>query len=488
MMKKTYIYQYDEGGNILSKKAYGYNIVSPELQGKPTINEYIYDCEKRDQLIAVNGKMISYDNAGRPTIYKDQSMKWNGFDQLIQVGDQIQYAYDVNGIRKKKVVNGVTTEFITNGSQILSMKHGVATFIFRYVLNKLVGFNYNDNVTSKEYLYQRNIQGDIIGIYDDEGNQVGEYAYDGYGNQVIVKDEGGIASLNPFRYRGYYFDEETGFYYLNARYYDPETGRFISPDTLSILDETKGQINGLNLYMYCADNPIMNDPSGHSWWKWLISRLKIVVGAILVITGVGATLGASLIVGGVMEIAMQFVSSSISEMIGGLGSFANGWGAFSTALSLFSFGPIGIVAGIALGLVGIATMALGVNDVVAGLTGTNYIQEWTGMSDSAYAWMNLGLNLASGLGTVAGRIGMRKLATKISNTRTSSNQKPYSRLISEDGRFDARYDGRGRLSWSRHIHDTDKANNILHWHIEMPHSKEIYDYFEFIIRLIFGRH
>ena len=90
--------------------------------------------------------MISYDNVGRPTIYKDQSMKWNGFDQLIQVGDQIQYAYDVNGIRKKKVVNGVTTEFITNGSQILSMKHGVATFIFRYVLNKLVGFNYNDNV------------------------------------------------------------------------------------------------------------------------------------------------------------------------------------------------------------------------------------------------------------------------------------------------------------------------------------------------------
>ena len=107
--------------------------------------------------------MISYDSAGRPTIYKDQSMKWNGFDQLIQVGDQIQYAYDVNGIRKKKVVNGVTTEFITNGSQILSMKHGDATFIFRYVLNKLVGFNCNDNVVSKEYLYQRNIQEDIIG-------------------------------------------------------------------------------------------------------------------------------------------------------------------------------------------------------------------------------------------------------------------------------------------------------------------------------------
>ena len=172
------------------------------------------------------------------------------------------------------------------------MKRGDTTFIFRYVLNKLVGFNYNDNVTSKEYLYQRNIQGDIIGIYDDEGNQVGEYAYDGYGNQVIVKDEGGIASLNPFRYRGYYFDEETGFYYLNARYYDPETGRFISPDTLSILDETKGQINGLNLYMYCADNPIMNvDPSGQSWksfWKsvrqWFENNWQWIVGAAIILT------------------------------------------------------------------------------------------------------------------------------------------------------------------------------------------------------------
>ena len=227
--------------------------------------------------------MISYDNVGRPTIYKDQSMKWNGFDQLIQVGDQIQYAYDVNGIRKKKVVNGVTTEFITNGSQILSMKHGVATFIFRYVLNKLVGFNYNDNVTSKEYLYQRNIQGDIIGIYDDEGNQVGEYAYDGYGNQVIVKDEGGIASLNPFRYRGYYFDEETQLYWVSSRYYSPELCRWISPDSIEYLDPES--INGLNLYCYCFNNPVNYvDPDGHM--PFLCALL--ILGAIGMVANVGS--------------------------------------------------------------------------------------------------------------------------------------------------------------------------------------------------------
>ena len=198
-------------------------------------------------------------------------------------------------------------------------------------MNKLVGFNYNDNVVSKEYLYQRNIQGDIIGIYDDEGNQVGEYAYDGYGNQVIVKDEGGIASLNPFRYRGYYFDEETGFYYLNARYYDPETGRFISPDTLSILDETKGQINGLNLYMYCADNPVMYvdlDGCKPVWWNpfsWFdnVSNIvKIIIGAIAFIGAVAINIAT----GGAL--APLFITLGVSLVSGTL------IGGFSAVISL----------------------------------------------------------------------------------------------------------------------------------------------------------
>lgn len=85
-----------------------------------------------------------------------------------------------------------------------------------------MGFNYNDGSSSKEYIYQRNIQGDIIGIFDDNGTFVGGYAYDGYGNHIITQNVDGIASLNPFRYRGYFFDDETQLYYLNSRYYDPE--------------------------------------------------------------------------------------------------------------------------------------------------------------------------------------------------------------------------------------------------------------------------
>ncbi len=89
-----------------------------------------------------------------------------------------------------------------------------------------------------------------------------EYAYDAYGNCAVLIDEGGLASLNPFRYRGYYFDSETGLYYLNARYYDPRIGRFLSPDGLPYLDPSAAV--GMNLYAYCQCDPVNKaDPTGH---------------------------------------------------------------------------------------------------------------------------------------------------------------------------------------------------------------------------------
>ena len=101
------------------------------------------------------------------------------------------------------------------------------------------------NESTKNVNYRINLIVDIDGtIYNEYVDTINEF----------------IGCINPIRYRGYYYDNETGLYYLNARYYDPSIGRFIS---LTILDETKGHINGLNLYMYCNNNPIMYvDPSG----------------------------------------------------------------------------------------------------------------------------------------------------------------------------------------------------------------------------------
>ena len=129
------------------------------------------------------------------------------------------------------------------------------------------------------YYFQRNLQGDVVAIYNTNGTKVGGYDYDAWGNCSITLDTNGIASRNPIRYRGYYFDSETGFYYLNSRYYSPEWRRFISPDDTAYLDpETP---NGLNLYCYCNNDPInYADPSGHLA-LWIITAI---IGAVV---GVG---------------------------------------------------------------------------------------------------------------------------------------------------------------------------------------------------------
>lgn len=110
--------------------------------------------------------------------------------------------------------------------------------------------------------------GDIIAIY--QGNtKVAEYAYDAYGNCTIVFATGNAGILNPLRYRGYYFDEDMKLYYLQSRYYDPETGRFINADDVSYLDPES--IHGLNLYAYCLNNPVMYKNEGEALGREILT-------------------------------------------------------------------------------------------------------------------------------------------------------------------------------------------------------------------------
>jgi len=121
--------------------------------------------------------------------------------------------------------------------------------------------------TYQDFLFIKNIQGDITGIMDEEGNILVTYAYDAWGNHIsTVYSNGGGATgavFNPFRYRGYYYDYETCLYYLNSRYYDPASGRFINPDSASYIG-ADGTLIGYNLFAYCGNNPvILSDPTGH---------------------------------------------------------------------------------------------------------------------------------------------------------------------------------------------------------------------------------
>ncbi len=129
----------------------------------------------------------------------------------------------------------------------------------QHIDNEL-GISYNFEYNGQKYFYRKNLQGDIIGIYDSCWNLLGLYEYDAWGN-LLSQVGSEILNINPFRYRGYYYDAETGLYYLNSRYYDPVIGRFISPDSLKYLDPTYN--NGLNLYAYCINDPVnMRDNAG----------------------------------------------------------------------------------------------------------------------------------------------------------------------------------------------------------------------------------
>ena len=124
--------------------------------------------------------------------------------------------------------------------------------------DNLYGYIKNNN---ERYYYIRDALGNILGIINQNGQIVVQYSYTSYG-VCSISGNTSLGNENPFRYKGYYYDVETSLYYLNTRYYDPEIGRFISPDSVDYLDPTT--INGLNLYAYCGNDPVnYADPSGH---------------------------------------------------------------------------------------------------------------------------------------------------------------------------------------------------------------------------------
>ena len=137
------------------------------------------------------------------------------------------------------------------------------------------------------YYYMYNIQGDVIGIWDNNGNIVARYNYNAWGKPISVTDGNGndvssnsshIANINPIRYRGYYYDQETGFYYVGSRYYDPDVGRWINADGQLNMDSG---VLGANLFAYCGNNPINRfDPTGYSWFDtfcgWISTGLDYI--------------------------------------------------------------------------------------------------------------------------------------------------------------------------------------------------------------------
>lgn len=196
-----------------------------------------------------------------------------------------QYFYGVDGLRTRKVVavNGIktTTEYAwgDNGLAGTIIRNGTATttvvphydgdgeaigFTVKHVPSKLVGPS-----TTNTYIYVKNLQGDVLRILDSNGNAVVNYAYDPWGKPTVTGDEE-LAALNPCSYRGYDYDEETGYYYLKTRYYNSETFRFLNADDTSFIGAS-GTVLSYNVFTYCENNPInLSDEFGCIAIPWQI--------------------------------------------------------------------------------------------------------------------------------------------------------------------------------------------------------------------------
>ena len=215
-------------------------------------------------LTSYDGNAVTHDALGNILSFNGYTYTWQAGRRLAGMTNgtnTYSYKYDDNGIRTEKTVNGITTHYLTVDGRITGQYDETDTLYFRYNAdNSPIGFSLN----GEEYLYLKNIQGDVEEIVDKNGNSVVKYAYNEWGKLLSVTGSmaTAVGRINPIRYRGYYYDGETGYYYLQSRYYNPDICRFINADEPSYVTISAEKTN-YNLFAYCANDPVNYiDPTG----------------------------------------------------------------------------------------------------------------------------------------------------------------------------------------------------------------------------------
>ena len=295
-----FIYQYDSFGRLIDdyRCTYTYdkyNNLTSKRNMAGVLTTFNYSGSK---LLSVTNsgttKFFGYDALGNITVYKGTSatsgprLYWTR-GNMLSSGDlgnnPFSYEYGPDNLRYRKDVSGFTTYYYWDGDRLAGEITGSNITQYLYDASGIIGMKYNNNY----YYFEKDILGNILRAYDTNGTIVASFNYDSFGN---FNASGTMADLVKFRYRGYYYDAETGFYYLQNRYYDPTICRFISADKSSLLSTLANSIGELNLYVYCNNNPIMHtDPTGEIDWEkiggWIATFVIIAIGvALIVSTGV----------------------------------------------------------------------------------------------------------------------------------------------------------------------------------------------------------
>ena len=287
----TWVYNYDRGGNILSKVKYAYTTgtVDTAIETIP----YVYgDSNWKDKLTSYNGQTITYDAIGNPTNDGTWTYTWQTGRQLKQMsaeGTNVSFKYDHNGMRVQKVVEQswypeitnytyhgkLLTHMTVNYTDFDEVAHQDEMHFFYDVMSKPLLVKFNEET----YIYLHNSLGDIVGLLDCAGNLVVEYKYDVWGKLLSITGTHSdtLGKRNPFRYRGYIYDSETEFYYLNRRYYSPKLKRFINSE--EPIHDTSDPLES-NTFAYCFNDPLNNVDEDGEWG--MPNWMKVAVGVVVI--------------------------------------------------------------------------------------------------------------------------------------------------------------------------------------------------------------
>ena len=366
-------YTYDATGNITQ-------ITNTKDGTTETVTlEYDTSSGWKDRLMKVNGSSLQYygSSPGLPSVYQNgrtYNLTWNGtcseLTRAVVGGTTVDFSYFFGGLRKTKTSGGVTKNYYYDGDRLIAEKWSTGAYLLYHYDETgspyAITYSATGGGYAKYYLI-KNLQGDVLQIRNVNNTVVANYEYDAWGRVVSVKYANGndinvsnhIGVINPIRYRGYYYDSETGFYYLKSRYYDPAICRFISADDPSYLGAGE-TTQGLNLFAYCLNDPVNRIDADGNWS--MPNWAKIAVGAVAIAGLAVATVctggAAAVICGAALSGAIAGgASGAVMGAIGG--GISGGWqGALDGACSGFMSGTlIGGATGAASAGLNIATGA-----------------------------------------------------------------------------------------------------------------------------------
>jgi RHS repeat-associated protein len=250
---KTWVWAYDDAGNITSRKEYAYT--TGTLGTVVDTITYTYgDSAWGDLLTAYDGNTVTSDAIGNMLSDGTWTYTWEHGRELATMSNGSTtwtYTYNADGLRTSRTNGSTTYSYVYNGSSLSQMTVGSNTLYFAYDAS---GTPMSVTYNGTNYYYATNLQGDVTAILNTSGTAVVQYTYDAWGK--LLTTTGSMASTlgahNPLTYRGYVYDNESGLYYLQSRYYNPALGRFLNADAFIA---TGQGILGNNMFTYCSNNP-----------------------------------------------------------------------------------------------------------------------------------------------------------------------------------------------------------------------------------------